>query len=191
MSEPRPTPPPKNDTTTLHLDKIVGAAKAEPPDAAESATVFIAKAAAETVREHPTPVVVPKDASALPAESMLGVVSYCYSKGIYSSTDIGRKLAQDPTVRATCGNEVPRPEDIRQFRRLNREAIQRNLEKFFRHARYKIAEAWRPSNPFRPKPGKSPTAMPAPPRKEETKVYARREASERIDKATFIDGMSM
>jgi len=191
MDKPQPTPPPpKGDTTTLHLDKIVGPATAEATDAGESATVFIAKAAAETVREHPTPVVVPKDATAVSAESMLGVVSYCYSKGVYGSNDIGRKLAQDPAVRATYGNEVPRPEDIRRFRRLNREAIQKTLEKFFRHARYKIAEAWAPANPFRPKPGQ--LSAPAPtPQKEETKVYARREASERIDKATFIDGMSM
>ena len=191
MTEPQPTPPARIDTTTLHLDKIVGAAKADSSDAGESATVFIAKAAAETVREHPTPVVVPKDARTLPAESMLGVVSYCYSKGVYGSKDIGRKMAQDPAVRATCGNNVPRPEDIRRFRRLNREAIQRTLEKFFRHARHKISEAWAPSNPFRPKPGQLPTPRTTPPRKEETKVYARREASERIDKATFIDGMSM
>lgn len=190
MTEPQPTPPARNDTTTLHLDKIVGAAKADPSEAGESATVFIAKAAAETVREHPTPVVVPRDASALPAASMLGVVSYCYSKGVYGSNDIGRKMAQDPAVRATCGNNVPRPEDIRRFRRLNREAIQKTLEKFFRHARHKILEAWAPSNPFRPKPGPLPMSTTTP-RKEETKVYARREASERIDKATFIDGMSM
>lgn len=193
MNEPQPTKPPKGDTTTLHLDKIIEPAREEStaqPAADESATVFIARAAAETAREHPTPVVMPKEASALPPESMLGVVSYCYSKGVYGSNDIGRKLAQDPAVRATCGNEIPRPEDIRRFRRLNREAIQKTLEKFFRHARYKVAEAWAPANPFRPKAGQS--LPPAPPvRKEETKVYAKREAIERIDKATFIDGMSM
>jgi hypothetical protein len=191
MNEPQSTKPSTGDTTALHLDKIIEPAKVESLEADESATAFIAKAAAETVREHPTPVVMPKDASALPAESMLGVVSYCYSKGVYGSNDIGRKMAQDPAVRATCGNGVPRPEDIRRFRRLNREAIQKTLEKFFRHARYKLSEAWAPSNPFRPKPGQSPTSVTTPFRKEETKVYAKREASERIDKATFIDGMSM
>jgi hypothetical protein len=108
---------------------------------------------------------------------------------VYGSNDIGRMMNHDAAFRASCQNDVPRPEDIRRFRRLNREAIQKTLEKALRFARAKVAEAWAPSNPFR---SKSPTPAPlVAGQPEETQSFARREASERIDKATFIDGMSM
>ena len=121
------------DTTILHLDKLApGAAPAGSAD--ESVTSFIAKAAAETISESSVPVVVPKEVGTLPPESMLGAVSYCYSKGVYSSKEIGRKMAQDPVFRASCQSGVPRPEDILRFRRLNREAILKTLEKALRFA---------------------------------------------------------
>jgi hypothetical protein len=120
---------------------------------------------------------------------MLGVVSYCYAKGVYSSNDIGRKLNQAPAFRISCHNELPRPEDIRRFRKLNREAIQKTLEKILRYARTKVVEAWSPSNPFRN--GSSAPATVVSGRPDETQGFSRREASDRLDKATFIDGMSM
>ena len=155
-----------------------------------SVTAFTAKAAAETIKESPKPVVVPKTAGGLPPESMLGVVSYCYAKGVYGSDDIGRKLNQDPAFRISCGNEMPRPEDIRRFRKLNREAIQKTLEKVLQFARTKVSEAWSPSNPFRGKaaPPTTPMVVGKP---DEGQSFARREAADRLDKATFIDGMSM
>ena len=182
----------KPDTTILHLDKLAaGAAHGGSDD--ESVTTFIAKAAAETIQESAVPVVVPKEAGTLPAESMLGAVSYCYSKGVYSSKEIGRKMAQDPVFRASCQNSVPRPEDIRRFRRLNREAILRTLEKALRFARKKVADAWSPANPFRAGDSSSPSTpmRPVAMSAEETQVFVRREASERVNQATFIDGMSM
>ena len=180
------------DTTILHLDKLApGAAPAGSAD--ESVTSFIAKAAAETISESSVPVVVPKEVGTLPPESMLGAVSYCYSKGVYSSKEIGRKMAQDPVFRASCQSGVPRPEDILRFRRLNREAILKTLEKALRFARKKVADAWAPANPFRGGDSSSPSTpvKPAVMSTEETQVFARREASERLDQATFIDGMSM
>jgi hypothetical protein len=92
--------------------------------------------------------------------------------------------------RISRGNEVPRPEDIRRFRKLNREAIQKTLEKVLQFARTKIAEAWSPSNPFRGK-----VTSPATPlvvgKPDEGQSFARRDAADRLDKPTFIDGMSM
>ena len=187
-SAPGDNPKEERETTTLHLDQLApGHAPAASTD--DTVTAFVAKAAAETVQESPVPVVVPKTAGPVPPESMLGAVSYCYAKGVYGSNEIGRMLNQDPAFRASCQNEVPRPEDIRRFRRLNREAIQKTLEKALRFARAKVAEAWSPSNPFRSKSPAPATLVAG--RPEETQSFARREASERIDKATFIDGMSM
>src|SRR6185369_12927624 len=109
-------------------------------------------------------VVVPKSAGPVGPASMLGAISYCYMKGVYSSSDIEQKMYDDPAFRASCHNEVPRPEDIRRFRRLNREAIQATLEKVFRGTRKKIATVWWPDNPFRasPPPGASGPQPPKP-----------------------------
>jgi hypothetical protein len=188
-SGPRDNPQDERETAILHLGQLApGSASAASPQ--ESVTAFTAKAAAETIKESSRPVVVPKTAGAVPPESMLGVVSYCYAKGIYGSDDIGRKLNQDTAFRISCGNDVPRPEDIRRFRKLNREAIQKTLEKVLQFARTKVAEALSPSNPFRGEANRPTTPLVAAP-KDEANAIARREASDRLDKATFIDGMSM
>lgn len=192
MTAPNQNPGSEPETTILHLGQLVTEPASADAGAGESVTAFISKAAAETIRESTKPVVVPKNAGPVPPQSMLGAVSYCYAKGVYGSSDIERKMRQDAAFRAACGQEVPRPEDIRRFRRLNREAIQATLEKAFRLARKKVVETLRPTNPFRGESGApivsagSPGGQP-----EETQVFVRREASERLDKASFIDGMSM
>ena len=60
------------------------------------------------------------------------------------------------------------------------------LEKALRYARKRIRSLVSPENPFLPN---TPPVAAGP--VEETQTLARREASERLDKATFIDGMSM
>jgi len=179
------------ETTILHLGKVVDDSAPVDATAGESVTAFISKAAAETIQESSKPVVVPKNAGPLPPKSMLGAVSYCYAKGVYGSEDIERKMQQDTEFRASCGHEVPRPEDIRRFRRLNREAIQVTLEKAFRFARKKVAEALKPSNPFRSASGEAVSVTTVAGKPEETQAIVRREAAERLNKASFIDGMSM
>jgi hypothetical protein len=191
QNAPEPLPQPEPGTTLLHLGKFVPEPTSTPAlTSDESVTALIARAAAETCQEKH--VVVPKNAGPVGAESMLGAVSYCYMKGVYSSSDIERKMYDDPAFRASCGNEIPRPEDIRRFRRLNREAIQATLEKVFRRTRKKISTLWWPDNPFRgaASPLASGPQIPTPPPREETQVFVRREALERLDQATFIDGMS-
>ena len=191
---PRENPEPKGRREpALHLGPIVAsAANSNAPDK-ETLTGFIAKAAHEVAGQSPTPVVVPKDGGSIPAETMLGVVSYCYTKGVYASEDIGRELVKDPAAREAAHGDLPRPEDIRRFRRLNRGAIQATMEKALAFARRKVVEAWSPANPFRsPASGVTPVgALPVDGKPEDTTSFARRNASERIDKATFIDGMSM
>ncbi len=175
------------DTAHLNLSKLVAPRDSvEPSEADTSVTAFVVRTAADVARQGGEPLVQPKNGGGVPAEKMLGVVSYCYSKGIYSSEEIERKLMQDPAVRASCQGEVPRPEAIRRFRRLNREAIQATLEKALRYTRRKFKNLVAPENPFQPN---APARTPGP--VEETQVFARREASDRLDKATFIDGMSM
>ena len=177
----------------LHLGPLVAPAAGAPTAAEETLTGFIAKAAHEVAEHSATPVVVPKDGGSIPAETMLGVVSYCYTKGVYASEDIGRELGKEPLVQEMAHGDLPRPEDIRRFRRLNREAIQETVEKALAFARRKVVEAWSPSNPFRNTySGALPAeSLPVDARPEDPNVAVHRDASERIDKATFIDGMSM
>ena len=194
QATPNPSRPPEPETTMLHLGKLVST-NTETPDTDTSVTAFIAKAAEEAVEQSSKPVVIPKDGGAIPAASMLGVVSYCYTKGVFASEDIVRKLAGDPSVRGVTGSNMPRSQDVRRFRKLNREAIQSTVEKALAFVQSKVAEAWSPANPFR---GQSNDVLEistgATPGDEHPKAVdgcVRRDASERLDKAAFIDGMSM
>jgi hypothetical protein len=192
MNVPNPKPNPEPDTTVLNLGKVVAEPAATDPAPGESVTTYISKAAAEAARESSKPVIVPEGAGPLPPQTLLGAVSYCYAKGVCGSSDIERKMRQDTQFRASCGQEIPRAEDIRRFRRLNRETIQATLEKAFRFTRKKVAETWKPSNPFRSDSGVALTGgASGQGNPGETQAFVRREASERLDKAGFIDGMSM
>lgn len=69
------------------------------------------------------------------------------------------------------------------------------IAKALTFARNKVAEAWSPTNPFRGQSGDGlempADAMPVDGRREEANGCVRQDASERLDKAAFIDGMSM
>lgn len=189
----KPVPPPQPSGLVLHLGQLVAPESADSPGTDESLTGFIAKAAADAVVNGAKPVIVPRDAGTIPPQGMLGVVSYCYTKGVYGSEEIGRELVSDPMVREVARGDVPRPEDIRRFRRLNRAAIQATVEKALAFARHKVREAWSPENPFEKSArNAAPSEVPPPADgAENTTRFVRRDAAERIDKATFIDGMSM
>jgi hypothetical protein len=150
-------------------------------------TSFVVKAAKETCEQSPQPVIAPKTNNALPAQSMLGVVSYCYSKGVVGSAEIERKLHQDPALKAACGPNVPDSKTIRRFRRLNREAIQTTLEKVFRFRRKKMASvtlspAFHASTSPAPHPHSATDQS-----GESTMFFARKEATARIENAMIID----
>jgi len=187
MKPPEQPLPPKDETTVLHLGKFAHGHEAPASD--EGATMFIRRAATATVAQSATPVVVPKTAGELSPEEMLGAMAYCYAKGVFSSSDIERKMLQDEGFREALGGVVPDPATIRRFRRLNREAIHSVLEQFYRRLRkiQPTAEVLPGTTP--------PEAAPAAGRAaknpmEDTVVAVRREATDRLDKATFIDGMS-
>ena len=174
---------PKKDgeqSTTLHLGKF--APNAQPADPADTgATLIIKRAAAETVEQSGQPVA-PKE-GALPPKEMLGAVSYCYAKGVYTSDEIESKMLRDRQLRESVHGEVPDAQAIRDFRRSNREAIKKTLEKAFRFLRKKEKPE------LKPLPGQPPTST-KPPEGESTVTFARREAEKRLDEAAFVDNMS-
>ncbi len=173
-----------SDSTVLHLNKFAPGAAPKDPGSDTGVTVMIKRAAAETVEQGAAPVV-PKESGALPAEQMLGAVSYCYAKGVYESEEIERKMMRDRTLREAVHGEVPDAHAIRKFRRLNRGAIQKTLEKAFGLLRKKEKPAALPPLPGQPAPT-TPKSAPG----DSTVAFVRREAEDRVQQAAFIDNMS-
>lgn len=54
---------------------------------------------------------------------MLFLLSYCYARQIYKSTDIEKLVGTDALLRRCCGDESPAAADLRRFRSEHREAL--------------------------------------------------------------------
>lgn len=158
----------------LHLGQFLSDL-ANKPEPEESPTMVIRKAAEQAAAQSAHPLGAPQK-SRLSPERMVGVLAYAYAKGVYRSEDIERKMRQDPQVQAALGSEVPTAPTIRQFRRLNRQAILTTLGKFFR---------WR----RRRTPSPSPTSGPAP-AEPNTQYYVKGEAEDVLNRAAWVDNMS-
>jgi hypothetical protein len=178
------------DTTILHLKPFAHGVPVPPSgQRGDGTTQLIRRAAVETVAESGKPVVVPKTAGAMSPDELLGAVAYCYVKGVFSSADIERKMLRDAEFRDALDGVVPDPATIRKFRRMNREAIQVLLEKFYGRLRQQQKHVREMSPESHSAPG-APTLDVRRQSGENTAVFVKREASDRLDKATFIDGMS-
>ena len=100
--------------------------------------------------------------------TLLALLSYCYARDIFGSTDIEDVLRRDVNFRQICNNEVPEARVIRRFRRDNREALHRCLTTALRL----LAES-------QPQPA-SGESLPA---------AIAEDATRRIMKAMFVDSM--
>ncbi len=198
MNEPTDQNRVNEETTHLHLNKFAPDQSPMPPQADDGATVFIRRAAVETVDQSSSPVTAPSVGNKLPAREMLGAIVYCYAKGIFSSQEIEERMMRDAELRKSLSGEVPDSNAIRRFRRMNRQAIHATLEKYYRHERRRqkaaAAEAMNQVMPGAQPPEKSPLpvskSFPSPAPGEDTAIFVRREATDQLDKATFVDGMS-
>lgn len=171
--------PSESEGSSLHLGKFAPSQPPPPTDPAdEGQTVFFRRTAAEVTQQGAQPVVAPKQGNAIPPKEMLGAVAYCYAKGVYSSAEIEGRMLRDPALREATHDEIPDANTIRRFRRLNRDAILRTLEKWYRKLRKARPSAAPPPAPARREFNEEPTT-----------IVARREATDRLDKAAFIDNM--
>lgn len=193
MNEPNKPKRPPDETTVLHLNKFApGTAGSQPesqPGIEDTATLFIKRAAAETVKQSAQPVVAPKTDNALTPKDMLGALTYCYAKGVFTSEEIERKMRTDTELRVATHGDLPDAKAIRRFRRFNREAIQSTLEKWYRklHKQHTPTAVMPGAQPPEPSPLPSGEVSPA---TEHTTTFAKREAAEQLNKAAFIDNMS-
>ena len=184
----RPLTP--EETTVLHLGKFSPGQAAPATEAAEeSPTLIFRQAAAETAAQSAQPVVASKDGNAIPPKEMLGAVAYCYAKGVYSSSEIEGRMLRDAELRKATHEEIPDAQAIRRFRRLNREAILQTLEKWYRKLRKARPATGVMPGAQPPAPSPVPAAAGANTPGESTAVFIKREASDRLDKAAFIDNM--
>ncbi len=174
----------KEHSTSLHLARFAPRGAASPDEQTGSETISIKRAAQQTV-ELGGNVTMPKDVGELSPQEMLGAVSYCYAKGVYSSEEIEARMLRDPKLREAVHGEVPRAKAIRRFRLLNHDVIRGTLEKAFRFMRKRSASS-NPSN-VTPQPTGSLAVKAV---DEGTITIVRKQASERLDQAAFIDNMS-
>jgi hypothetical protein len=166
-------------STILHLHKFSPAPpQAGVPEPETGLTAVVKSAAQEFVQKSGAPTI-PREGGELPAKEMLGAVSYCYAKGVYTSEEIERKMMRDSKLRESVHGNVPSANAIRRFRALNRGAIQQTLEKVFR-------VLWKK----RPSAAEPKRFDPVGQAGENTVSVGRREAAERLDQAAFIDNMS-
>jgi hypothetical protein len=176
------------ETTVLHMGKFAPGQPAPIAAAEEGMTVFIKKAAADTMKDLKEPIIVPKDAQGLQAQEMLGAVSYAYARDVYESERIEKKMVKDFEMMAKLGQNVPDAKSISKFRKLNRGAIMATLEKAFRLKRRKDKEEM-----AKPLPGQPVTAMPAASTAddgEHTVMISKKQAEQKIENAIIIDNLS-
>jgi hypothetical protein len=186
--------PPKNsqeETKVLNLGKFApnqpAASPSEPGE--EGQTLFFLRAASEAAQPGGPGVVAPKAGNAIPAKELLGAVAYCYAKGVYSSSEIEGRMLRDPKLRAATHDEIPNAQAIRRFRRTNRAAIQQTLEKWYRRLRKSKPTTAVMPGAQPPEPSPLPPGPAVAPSSENTSIFVKREASDRLDKAAFIDNM--
>lgn len=125
------TPPP--DDNSLNLYKFVPGepgADGTPPDLGQ--TEFIRRSAAETARENLAPSSLQSAEFGLSVKQMLGIITYCYVKGVFCSGDIAALLKDDPVLQNRFGRKLPDGEAIRRFRRRYATEIEEVLEDVLR-----------------------------------------------------------
>ena len=115
----------------LNLGKFANPGTA-PSGEPEGATLIIKRAAVETAAKSAEPGVTQDADLELPLSVMLGLIAYCYARGIFRSDDIARRLHEQPELAAAFGKHLPDGPAIRRFRRRHADEIEETLETLYR-----------------------------------------------------------
>jgi hypothetical protein len=157
----------------LNLGKFAAGAGGDDgsePQAGEGQTLFIKKTAAQSSEQRPDSGRKGDDEFGLPIKDMLGLISYCYVRGVFSSKEIAERLKREPELRKQFGRHLPDEQTIKVFRRRHAAEIEDLLE-----------TVYRAFPPGAPKMSAETTAS-------ETEIV-HREASERLHDAFWEDAM--
>jgi len=75
------------------------------------------------------------------ARTLLALLAFCYARQIYGSLEVVARLRSDEGLRGLCDELIPDPDTIRQFRTVNREALDLCLQAALRcQAEEKVAQ---------------------------------------------------
>lgn len=162
MPTPNDHHEPAGPSPGLHLGKFAtpeAPATGEP----EGATIIIKRAAVQAAAKAADPAAPASADTELPLGVMLGLISYCYARGIFRSDDIARRLREDPELARSFGKELPDGPAIRRFRRRHSDEIEETLETLYREL---------------PQGGEADT------------VHIQRQARDRVHDAAFTDNTS-
>src|SRR5579863_4316046 len=97
----------------------------------EGETMFIRRTTAAVV-EQKLGAVASTEEFGLPLKEMLGVITYCYARGVFPSGAIAELLKQTPELANSVGKKLPDEAAIRKFRRQYAEEIEDALETLYR-----------------------------------------------------------
>jgi len=118
----------------LNLAKFTPSPKDETlaePSTAEGETFFIKRTAAVTVQKQFHPAEQESTEFGLPLKEMLGLITYCYARGVFNSAEIARLLKQEPALAKSLGRKLPNEDTIRRFRRRFAGEIEDALESLY------------------------------------------------------------
>jgi hypothetical protein len=118
----------------LNLAKFNPAASPAPaagPAENEGETLFIRRTTAAAVESKFKPEEQQNHEFGLPLKEMLGVITYCYARGVFTSAEIATRLLQEPELRRTVGRDLPDEAAIRRFRRKYAGEIEEALETLY------------------------------------------------------------
>jgi len=146
--------------STLNLKKFA----AGTTEADHGQTAFIKKSADQLAAN--VPISSPEDhAFGIPVKDMLGMITYCYVRGVFSSKEISERLKNGPELRKAFGQKLPDEDEIKSFRRRHAAEIEDLLETVYR------------VYPTKTEPGATQTEI------------VHREAVERLHDAAWEDSM--
>jgi hypothetical protein len=120
----------------LNLAKFKPSAKGEQPQTppeGEGETMFIRRTTAAAVENRFEPAAQQTAEFGLPLKEMLGVITYCYARGVFNSGEIAARLKQEPELRKAVGGNLPDEITIRRFRRMYAGEIEDALELLYQH----------------------------------------------------------
>jgi len=126
----------------LNLKKFAPAAGREAeaaPAGSEGETVFIRKTAALSAAQIADAARQEDERFGLPVKEMLGVITYCYVRGVFSSKEIAERLGTEPDLRKAFGRNLPDEAAVKSFRRHYAAEIEDLLETVYR--KYPVGEA--------------------------------------------------
>ncbi len=103
-------------------------AQLQTPPEGEGETMFIRRTTAAAVENKFEAAAQQSAEFGLPLKEMLGVITYCYARGVFNSGEIAARLKQEPELRKAVGGNLPDETTIRRFRRMYAGEIEDALE---------------------------------------------------------------